>query len=320
MVNRNIRYALVSGGTGVTGNALVRYLLSKDIEVTALVREKSPRLDSMPISDDKLKIVEVNLGEYSAKAQYIKGLSPYDVFFHLAWDGSRGKEKVANRNNCELQNSNVGTALDAVELCRMIECPLFVMTGSQAEYGGRDYPINETEEKHPINAYGMAKLCAESMTRLMCKEYGIEHIWSILFSVYGPMDRTESLIDTSLRAIIEGRDIEYSKGLQNWNYLYSFDAAKALLLLAKHGIAGDCYNVAGAVNRPLFEFIRELYEEVCPEREPSIGKRPDLGAIPLPLMADTTKLVEDTGFKEDYTFKDGIKAIYDSLKAERNKL
>ena len=32
-------------------------------------------------------------------------------------------------------------------------------------------------------------------------------------------------------------------------------------LLAKHGIAGDCYNVAGAVNRPLFEFIRELYEE-----------------------------------------------------------
>ena len=42
-INRVISNVIVTGGTGVTGNALVRYLLKNNIKVTAIIRENSIR-------------------------------------------------------------------------------------------------------------------------------------------------------------------------------------------------------------------------------------------------------------------------------------
>ena len=302
-----ISSAIVTGGTGVTGNALVRYLLDQGVKVTALVRKNSIRAKYLP-EHENLKVVWCGLEEYAEIAGELEA-GTYDAFFHLAWEGSKGKEKVANRNNFRMQNMNTGFALDAVELCHSIGCNTFIMTGSQAEYGPVNGICNEDTPKHPVNGYGMAKLCAEGMTRLLCEEYGIRHIWPILFSVYGPRDATESMIDTSIRNLKEGRGNTYTKGEQIWNYLYSFDAAKALLLLAQYGKGGEFYNVASAESRPLADYIKDLYEVISPGTEPDLGGRPYPAGGPVSLWADTKKLVEQTGFSEDYSFKKGIKII-----------
>ena len=306
-----IKSAIVTGGTGVTGNALIRYLLDKGVEVTALVRKNSIRAKYLP-EHEKLRIVWCGLEEYDSIDDQLSDRE-YDAFFHLAWEGSKGKEKVANRNNFRMQNMNTTYALDAVELCHRLGCGTFVMTGSQAEYGPVEGACSENNPKLPVNGYGMAKLCAEGMTRLLCHEYGIRHIWPILFSVYGPRDATESMIDTSIRNIMDGIENSYTKGEQIWNYLYSFDASKAIVLLAEMGEDGEFYNVASKVNKPLGDYIRELYDTVKPGTEPVLGGRPYPGGKFMSLQADTTKLVMLTGFKEDYSFKDGIREIMESL-------
>ena len=308
-----INSAIVTGGTGVTGNALIRYLLDKGVKVTALVRKNSIRAKYLP-EHENLRIILCGLEEYACIADELEEGS-YDAFFHLAWEGSKGKEKVANRNNFKMQNMNTGFALDAVELCHKIGCNTFIMTGSQAEYGPVDGLCSEETPKLPVNGYGMAKLCAEGMTRLLCKEYGIRHIWAILFSVFGPRDATESMIDISIRNLKEGRETEYTKGEQMWNYLYSFDAAKALYLLAQNGRDGEFYNVASSINKPLADYITELYAEISPEKKPVLGGRPYPAEKIVCLQADTSKLVSETGFKEEHSFRDGIREISDSMKA-----
>ena len=314
----DIKRVIVTGGTGVTGNALVRYLLSKRIEVTAIIRPGSVREKYIP-DDPKLRKVYAGLDEFLSDSLYdqLKGYT-YDVFFHLAWDGSRGKEKVNNRSNYHLQSQNTVYAVDAVELCNKVGCKTFIMTGSQAEYG--DYfekvSIREDFPKKPVNGYGMAKLSAENMTRALCQEYGIRHIWPILFSIYGPRDATESMVDTSIRGLLKGELMEYTKGEQIWNYLYSFDAAKALLLLAEYGRDGECYNVAGQNEKKLCEYINELYYVVTGHEADGIGKRDYPGGRIKYLMADVEKLVSLTGFKEDYSFAEGIKEITDTIREE----
>ena len=54
---------LVTGGTGVTGVALVRYLLEKGKDVTAIVRQNSKRLRYLP-KHQNLHIVPCNLVDY----------------------------------------------------------------------------------------------------------------------------------------------------------------------------------------------------------------------------------------------------------------
>ncbi|MDE7061619.1 MAG: NAD(P)-dependent oxidoreductase, partial [Lachnospiraceae bacterium] len=243
----------------------------------------------------------------------------YDAFFHLAWDGSTGKEKVDNRNNFKLQNQNVMYALDAVELCHELECPVFVMTGSQAVYGRKSCPVTEEMDRKPENGYGMAKMCAEGMTRLLCRQYGIRHIWPILFSVYGPCDGTESLIDTTIRGLLRGDTLPYTKGEQRWDYLYSYDAAKALLLLALYGKDGETYHVANGSSNPLEEYIRIIYRMIAPDTKPRLGEVPYALNQVMYLGADITKLRVDTGFVPEYTFEEGIREIIESIRLEMEK-
>lgn len=305
-----MKRALVSGGTGVTGNALVRELLAQGVAVTALVRPGSPRRSWLPEEDSRLRVVECALGAYAGAAPLV-GEAP-DVFFHLAWDGSRGKEKTDNRNNMPLQAANIQHAVGAVELCRAVGCPVFVGTGTQAEYGRLDVPAREDMPCSPENGYGAAKLCAGQMTRMLCHSYGIRHVWARLFSVYGPYDGTESLIDTSIRALLRGESPAYTPGEQVWDYMYSRDAARALILLAQKGRHGEIYNVASGNARPLAEYIRELHEAVAPASVPRLGAKSYAAGQLMRLEGDIGKLRKEAGFLCGVAFSTGIGEILSS--------
>ncbi|MDE7062180.1 MAG: NAD-dependent epimerase/dehydratase family protein, partial [Lachnospiraceae bacterium] len=59
-----IKKVIVTGGTGVTGNALVKYLLQQKIEVTALVRPGSFRRRFLPEGHPLLTVVDCGLADY----------------------------------------------------------------------------------------------------------------------------------------------------------------------------------------------------------------------------------------------------------------
>ena len=310
-----MKNVIVTGGTGVTGNALVYRLLQHNISVTALVRPNSFRRKYLPVNEPLLQIVDCGMSDYRNIADKIENKN-YDAFFHLSWDGSTGTEKVDNRNNYSLQLKNVEYALDAAELCSKLGCPVFLMTGSQAQYGRKNKPVKETDTRCPENGYGMAKQCAEGMTRLFCKRKGIKHIWPILFSVYGPNDATESLIDKSVRGLIKGETIPYTQGIQLWDDIYSYDAAEALILLAEKGRDGQVYNVSYGEQRQLFQYINELYAELCPGVKPRLGEIDYSENAVMFLGADITKLREETGFSPSFSFREGIRIIADKILKE----
>lgn len=306
-----MKNVLVTGGTGVTGTALVRYLLQNNIRVVALVRKNSFRLKYLPVDDKRLTIVFCNMDDYPVIGNKLRSYGPYDCFFHLSWDGSTIVNKGNSRDDMLLQSRNIVHSVNAVELCKEIECPVFIMTGSQAEFGPYDCDIDETFLSKPVNGYGNAKLCTENMTRIMCRNYGIKHIWARLFSIYGPYDGTNSLIYTSVLKLLNGQNPDYTKGEQQWDFMYSFDAAKALTLLADKGKDGEMYCVANGNTRPLREYICDIHRVCNPDLIPVFGAVPYSKGQVMHLGADITKLKTDTGFEPDYSFDKGIEIIRD---------
>ena len=305
-----IKKVIVTGATGLTGNALVRYLSDKGIEVAAVSRKNSTRISSIP-QRDNVKIIECNIDEYDKADKLFT--DEYDAFFHLAWDGSLGNNKVDNRYNVDLQMNNLKCFIQAIELCNRIGCKKFIATGTQAEYGIVDGVIDEQTPLVPTTAYGAAKVCAHSMSDILCERYGITLIWCRLFSIYGPHDGAMSLVDTAVNELIKNNSsIEYTSGLQKWNYLYSFDAAKALYLLAESIEASDTFCVASSISRPLKEYIEIIHAESNTGIKPKLGAKASNSLISMDVNID--KLVNATGFVEDYSFEKGIGVIFDEFK------
>ena len=295
-----IQKAVITGATGAIGMALVQEMISRGIEVTVFVRGDSARGDRIPTSP-LVKKVECSLDQMSG-FEVPKG-EKYDVFFHFAWAGTTGDA----RNDMFLQNKNVKYTLDAVDLAERMGCHTFIGAGSQAEYGRVEGKLSDTTPAFPENGYGMAKLCAGQMSRVMCEKKGIRHLWARILSVYGPYDGANSLVSSIIRKVLDGEKPSCTAGEQIWDYLYSKDAAKAFLAMAERGVDGRIYCLGGGKTRMLREYIEGIRDAVDPNVPLGLGDLPYPPKQVMYLCADISALVEDTGFAPETRFEDGIR-------------
>lgn len=295
--------AVITGPTGMIGMALINKCIQEQIQVLAVCHRGSAGICHIPQSRF-VRIMEADLSEISQLSRFIE--EKYDVFYHFAWAGTTGKA----RNDMYLQNENVKFTLDAVELASQLGCKVFIGAGSQAEYGRYEGRLTPDAPVFPENGYGMAKLCAGQMSRIRCRELGIRHIWVRILSIYGPYGNAD-MISQTLRKVMAGQKAEFTPGEQVWDYLYSEDAARAMLLLAQKGKSGKVYVLGSGEARKLREYIEVMAEEAADFTD----KRPELafGVVPygenqvMYLSADNEELCRDTGFAPEVPFREGIR-------------
>ena len=301
---------VITGPTGAIGHALIEKCISNGDEVLAVCRKGSSRIASLP-KDAGVTVLELSLCDYD---EYISSASkpevPYDVFYHFAWNGTTG----ASRNDTDLQSKNVQYALSAVKLASFFGCKTFIGAGSQAEYGRVEGSLRADTPAFPENGYGIAKLCAGQLTRILCGQLGIKHIWTRILSVYGPYDGEGSMVISSLRKMIRGEQSGFTKGEQEWDYLYSADAANAMYLIARKGIGNKIYVIGGGRTRELRDYINVMDQKVNPAVHPVLGAVPYADKQVMYLCADISELTEDTGFVPEVDFEEGIEKTIQYVK------
>lgn len=295
-----MKRAIIAGATGAIGTALMKELIDSGIEILVLCRKTSQRLNHIP-DHPLVKIKYCALEELATLENDTD--RTYDVFYHFAWAGTTGTA----RNDMYLQNMNIRYALDAVGVAKRFGCTTFIGAGSQAEYGRVEGVLKPDTPAFPEMGYGYAKLCAGLMTRDYAHQLGLKHIWCRILSIYGPNDGMQSLVMSVIDAVSKGNIPKCTKGEQEWDYLYSKDAAKAFRLMAERGIDGKTYVLGSGKVKPLAQYIQDICDET------SCGSTADFGAIPysdkqvMYLCADISSLHADTGFIPDYPFAEGIR-------------
>lgn len=308
-----MKKAIISGATGAIGTALIRLLISEGVQVMVLCRQDSKRISNIP-ADLAVEIRYCGLDQLCELKNETD--ETYDAFFHLAWEGTSG----AGREDMYLQNDNIKHTLDAVYAAHRFHCKIFVGAGSQAEYGRTSVRLNASTPAFPESGYGMAKLCAGQMSRSLARQLGLKHIWMRVLSVYGPNDGGQSLVMSVIHALQNGETPRCTKGEQQWDYLYSEDAARAFYLAAERGKNGKIYTLGSGKVRPLAEYIREIRDVVAPDLEVDLGAIPYNPGQVMYLCADTEDLEKDTGWKSTVEFKTGIRRTAEmELKAKMDK-
>lgn len=290
----------ITGPTGAIGIALIQKCIDEGIEVLAFCRKNSKRTTRIPQSP-LVKIIHCDLNEINEFSEI--PIEKCDVFYHFGWAATIG----SGRNDMGLQLNNVKYALDAVMLADKLGCHTFVGAGSQAEYGSFEGKLDSKVPTFPEHGYGIAKLCAGQMTRIECQKYGIKHIWARILSVYGPYDSDMTMISSTISKLMNHQKPSFTKGEQQWDYLYSVDAADAMFLLGTKGINGKIYCIGSGKAKPLAEYIGQLRDAIEPEAELGLGDIPYGEKQVMYLCADISELQEDTSFVPQVSFEEGIR-------------
>lgn len=294
---------VVSGPTGAIGQALIEECIRNKTDVLAICHKGSDRISLIPRST-YVTILELDLDEYdSLISEEMVKYGKYDIFYHLAWNGTFGDA----RNNVDTQYKNVGYAISAVKLAKLFGCTTFVGAGSQAEYGRVDGKLSAVTPAFPENGYGIAKLCAGQMTRLACNQLGIKHIWTRILSVYGPYDGDKTMVMSTIRQFLNGQIPKFTKGEQQWDYLYSKDAGRAMYLIGEKGIGGKIYPIGSGKTRMLREYIQCIRDSIDTTLHMDIGAIPYAEKQVMYLCADISELKKDTGFEPAISFEEGIR-------------
>lgn len=304
-----MKKALVTGSNGFLGSHLVKELLDNDVEVIAVVRnENSVNRLSIP---SHLRIVYCELEKIHDLPSLISERD-IDIFYHFAWEGSAGDL----RKNIEVQFANIYWTIDSVKAASSLGCKRFVGAGSIMEKE-MFFAVNDRKSGVSLNyTYGMAKLAAHLLSKSIAFELNMDHLWGIVTNAYGPGESAPRFINTTLRNLLIGGNLEFTEASQLYDFVFVTDVARAFFQIGEKGKPFNNYTIGSSEPRPLRVFIEEMISVVDSSKTPKFGKVPFSGTS-LPEEAFSTESLErDTGFRPSVGFAEGIRSTVNWLLSE----
>lgn len=88
----------------------------------------------------------------------------------------------------------------------------------EAEYGRVSDRISPSTPTNPDTAYGIAKYTAGKLSKVLCQDLNMKHIWARIFSVYGPFDNDDTMIMYAIKKFINYERPQFTKSEQLWDY------------------------------------------------------------------------------------------------------
>ncbi|MCI1965468.1 MAG: NAD-dependent epimerase/dehydratase family protein [Oscillospiraceae bacterium] len=306
-----MKKAIVVGGAGFVGSAVVRELIARGVETWAVVRpgfgvkKANHRLDGLNVH-----IIECDLKNIKNMTDIFTD-SPVDVWYQFAWDGLFNGPLL----DYTTQIMNVKYAMDAVETAAKLDCRKFIGAGSISQYElERCRSQVDRRDKHQV--YKAAKAACEYMGLSVAAKNGISFIWPIITNIFGPGENSPRLINTMIRNLIQGKRQSLSEGNQYYDFIYISDAAAAFVDIGESGKTAGRYVIGSGQAQPLKNFLFQLRNIVSPNAELGFGEM-EFNGIYLPKQCyDITELTDDTGFMPKVVFAEGIKKTAEWIRKE----
>ena len=295
---------IISGATSFLGVEMASILIRQGHEVTVICRPCSHGLTNLP---EGVEVVFAQMNEYGALDTKI---THANVFMHLAWAGTGHN----GRDATQVQQENIAYTLNAMRAAAKMGCKLFVMAGSQAEYGSTTLPQNEEMDCEPFSKYGKAKLQIWEKGRKLAEKLGMRYIHLRIFSLIGEEDHAWTLVMSAIYKMLRNEPMDLSDCTQNWNFLYVKDAARQIATLCEravetNGYKSEIFQIASDDTRKLREFVERMKELTGSKSELHYGAVVPAHVVSLQPDMQKTKAV--VGTLAEYDFDSVIKRIID---------
>lgn len=252
------RKVFLTGATGFLGTWLVRELLAREADVTALVRDVDKAGALLP----GVKIVAGHVEDYEAVESLIAQNQP-DTVFHLAAQAIVGIAGSEPRSTFE---SNVRGTYNLLEACRKTPSVRRVIVASTDKAYGDQEQLPYTEEM-PLQGrypYDVSKACADMIAQSYAVTYRVPVCTTRCVNLYGGEDLNfNRIIPGTIRSALRGESpVIRSDGTFIRDYLYVKDAVAGYLRLAEAMddpvLHGQAFNFSAGFHINVLDLTRQI--------------------------------------------------------------
>jgi GDPmannose 4,6-dehydratase len=307
--------ALVTGITGQDGSYLAELLVAEGTEVVGLVKPPLEReLPNLSAVRDRVRLVEGDVRDARALEATIRDTGP-DEIYHLAaptfvpasWDDPEGTlEAIAG---------GTATVLRAAEA---VEARVVVPASPEIFGDSGVSPQDEEAPRRPVSPYGVAKLAAHELVRVVRDRHGL-HASSVITYNHESPRRPERFVTRKVTrgaaAIALGRESELVLGdldaRRDWSH--ASDIVRGMVLAARADEPGD-YVLAGGVARTVRELVETAFSAagVDPEGHVSVDTslvRPSEGTV---MVGDASRARQALGWRPQVTFEELVREMVEA--------
>lgn len=306
---------LVTGGAGYIGSVLTPMLLQASHEVIVLDNFMY-RQDSLLgyCYDKKLTVITGDTRDEKLVDRIFKDHHPIEYVFPLAAIVGAG---ACDRDPVTATTVNVGGVMEVTQRWPKAKTPKVIFPNTNSGYGIGQEGIYCTEESplNPISLYGKLKVEAEKSVL----ESG-NAIVLRLATVFGvsPRMRVDLLVNNFVHRALNDHFVVLFEPHFKRNYIHLRDVARAFIHCMENfeTMKSQVYNLGlSSANLSKLELCQEIKKQV-PDFyfvEAEIGEDPDKRNY----IVSNAK-IEATGFKPQYSLRDGIAELIKGYQIIRN--
>jgi nucleoside-diphosphate-sugar epimerase len=238
---------LVTGGTGFTGSALARRLLSDGNEVHILDNAKGLFFDEL-----RYKGASIDLGSIEDKALCEKAVADAEVVYHLA-----AAFRQLDVPKQYYWNVNVEGTRYLAEAARKAGVRKFVYCSTQGVHGHiTNPPGDENSPISPEDYYQYTKYEGEKVINEIVSRTGFDATIVRPTAIYGPGDPARFLL--MYRRSKNGTFMMFGTGETFYHPVYIENLVDCFLLAAEKGRKGEAYIAADEHYYSLNDLIRHV--------------------------------------------------------------
>ncbi len=249
-------HIFITGIAGFLGSNLADFYLRKGFKVSGCDNLIGGDIDNV---DKKVMFYQGNCENLDFMTSAIKNV---DVLCHAAAFAHEGLSTVSptliSSNNLT-GSVSVFTAAIRKKVKRIVYC------SSMARYGNIDIPFKENSIPNPVDPYGVSKLAAENILKILSKTYGIEYNIAVPHNIIGPKQKFDdpfrNVVSIMTNLMLQNRQpIIYGNGEQKRCFSDIEDCLYCLdKLLFDKSVKSEIVNIG-----PDEEFIsiNKLFEKI----------------------------------------------------------
>lgn len=316
---------LVTGGAGFIGSNLIRFLVSKGIEVLNLDKltyagslSSLADLEGNPLH----RFLKADICDGSAVTEALSSFAP-DGIIHLAAESHVDRSIDGPMEFVRTNVMGTATLLQAAttywkDLTGEKKASFRFLHVSTDEVYGSLGPEGMFAEKTPYaprSPYSASKASSDHFVRAWHETYGLPVILTNCSNNYGPYQFPEKLIPVVILSALRGEPIPvYGTGENVRDWLYVEDNVNALLTVLQKGEIGETYNIGANDEMRNIDLVRLLCrildEELLPSRSFSeqitfVADRP---GHDFRYAVDTRKIRSELGWRPVHDRDSGMRS------------
>lgn len=286
---------IIFGASGFLGTVLANHL-SRNHHVIAVSRENSDL--SGILSNNNLTIRRFDTSKWAELIREEKPDTVISAFWNGVGKGERTKEHV--------QIENIHLNREIALICKELRIDTFLAIGTQAEFLASESLVPELPSRKSSDSYGTVKRNLQNELASLFDGSATRFVWARVFSVYGPSDKSDSLVNGIVNAVKRNAVFYMNNPHTRWSFLYEEDFASAFSMIINNGSIDGIVNVGNPKLVRLGDISKLIGYPLTDSISSQIGSND--GFYPI------TEKLDSIGWKPEFSFKKGFETTFSSYK------